>query len=214
MDTLTAWSSLATAVGTVALAVLALCAWRVAAGTLEASRRASAAAEAANEQARRDSIEQTRPYVLAEVIPGLAGAGSYDVRLSNTGRSSARQLTLVFDQWPAELDDVADTVQTLFETPRTLPPGSSLRAMWRLEGNFGDGTSEAGMGKVGTMGVRYTSTDPSSPQYFDDFDVQIETSGLWPMPEEGPKPNGLDDQMKQFYKLGQVMVRRVGELSR
>ena len=136
MEPLTAWSSLATAVGTVALAILAVCAWHVARGALEASRRASAAAEAANEQARRDSIEQTRPYVFAEVIPGLAGTGSYDVRLSNKGRSSARNLTLEFDQWPDEPDDVAETVQTLFSTPRTLPPGSSVRAIWRLEGNL------------------------------------------------------------------------------
>lgn len=214
MLTLTTWSTFATAVFTAALAVIAILAWRAARDTLAASRRASAAAELANEQARRDSIEQTRPYVFAEVVPGLAGSRTYDVRLSNTGRSSARDLTLTWDQWPAEPDDVGRAVRTLFETPRTLPPGTSLRAIWRLEGNFTDGTTEAGMGKSGTIGVRYTSVDPSEPGYEDDFTVRIESSGIWPVPEDGPSAQGLKGDARKFYVLGQALIRRVGELGR
>lgn len=215
LETLAVWAPIVTAAGTVALAIMAVFAWSAAKGTLEASRQASRAAEEANKQAQRDSIEQTRPYVVAEVVPGLSGMSSYDVRLANTGRSSARDLTLEFDSWPTEPDDVAQSVQTLFHTPRTLTPGSSLRAMWRLQGDFTDDTTVAGMGRAGTIQVRYTSTDPTRPQYTDTFEVQLDTSGKWPVPEAGPDPDGITaaDQRK-FYLLGQALVRRVGELGR
>lgn len=214
MEALAAWSNLATAVFTAALAVMAYFAWRAAKETLAASRRASAAAEAANEQARRDSIEQTRPYVSAQIVPSLAGIQSYDVRITNSGRSSARNLTLEFDAWPSELDDVARAVRTLFETQRTLPPGTSLRSFWRLEDNFTDGTTEAGMPKKGTIRVRYTSSDPSAPEYSDEFGVDLESAGLWPVPEAGPNPDNLNAEQRKFYALGQALVRRIGELAR
>jgi hypothetical protein len=220
-DQLAAWSTLATALLTLLLALMAIAAWRTAKHTLEASRRASEAAvasaqaaRAANEQARLDSMEQTRPYVYAEVIPGLAGQTTFDLRITNSGRSAARALTLAYDSWPAELDDVAEGVQKLFNTARTLPPGCSIRSMWRLEGNFDDGTTEAGLGKSGTISLRYTSDDPSSPTYLDSFDVMINNAGLWPVPESGPNPDGLRGDALKFYRLAQTLVRRVGEIGR
>ncbi len=214
VEQVSAWSTLATAVFTAALAAMAFFAWRTAKATLDASRRASEAAEAANEQARRDSIEQTRPYVYVEVIPGLWGVGAYDVRISNSGRSTARQVTLEFDSWPEAPDDIAQEVQRLFATPRTLPPGTTLRAIWRIEGHLADGTREAGMGTDGQIAVSYTSDDPSQPSYSDVFDVMISNSGLWPVAEEGPTADDLKGDIRKFYRLGQVLVRRVGELGR
>ncbi len=212
---MTAWSGLAMAVATVVLAMVAVVAWKTAKATLDASRRASAAAEAANEQARLDSIARTRPYVYVEVIPGLAGVDTYDVRVFNSGRSAAQRLTLDYDSWPDELDDIAQALKTMFTTPRTLPPGCSLRAMWRLgsgQGTFTDGTTEAGLGTTGKITVHYSGDDPSEP-YSDQYDVQIEGSGIWPVPEQGPEPGSAGDRL-DFYKLGQALVRRVGELQR
>lgn len=86
-DILSAVSTAASALLTLGLVVLALVAWRTASDALEESRKASlaaqksaAAAEAANEQLRRDSAEQTRPYVFAEVLPGLAGSPTWDIK--------------------------------------------------------------------------------------------------------------------------------------
>lgn len=214
-EQLSAWSTFATAVFTLLLVVAAVVAWRTAKAALTASRGASEAAEAANEQARLDSIEQTRPYVFVELLPGLAGANTFDVRISNSGRSPARELTLNYDAWPAALDDVATALHRFFSTPRTLPPGTSIRALWRATGNFTDGTSEAGLGTSGSITAKYTSSDPSAPRYVEQFDVPIDTSGLWPVPEDGPNPSsGMNGDALQFYKLGQALVRRVGELGR
>lgn len=209
-----AWAGIATALGTLGLVWVALVAWHTARGTLEAARAASEAARAANEQARRDSIERTRPYVYLELVPGLGGDNAFDVRVVNTGRSAARELTIDFNAWPETPDDVAESVQELFETSRTLPPGCSIRAMWQLKGNFSDGTTSAGIADDGHATVRYTSDDPSEPQYRDTFDLRTGKSGFWPVPERGAEPGSLSGDARKFYMLARVLVRRVGELGR
>jgi len=209
-DYLTAWSTLAAAVFSALVLCLALLTWRTAQGALKASREA-------NRQAKHDSIEQTRPYVYAEIVPSLAGSPNWDIRVANMGKSAARGLTLDYTEWPETPDDVATSVHTFFKTARTLPPGSSIRAMWRLEsgeGSFTDGSSEAGLGKSGAISARYGSDDPSSPTYTDRFDVMIEDSGLWPIPEHGPDGAGLPADLRKFYRLGQAISRHLGELAR
>ena len=220
-EALSAWSTFATAVLTLVLVALAGAAWRVARRTLDASSEASdaarvsaEAARAANEQARIDSIEQTRPYVYAEIVPGLAGGHTWDIRIRNVGRSAARGLRLECDSWPENPDKVTDAVRQLFETTRTLPPDCSIRAIWRLEGNFTDGTTEVGMGRTGLIKVFYSSDDPSKPTYSDTFEVLILLSGFTPLPEDGPEPTGLHGDGRRFYLLGQTLIRRVGELGR
>lgn len=220
-DQLSAWSTFATAVLTFLVVVIALVGWRTAKATLEASREASRAATMSanaareeNEQARRDSIERTRPYVFVEVLPGLAGVTTWDLRVTNSGQSAARELVIHYDRWPEDLDDVATAVRDMFETPRTLPPRCSIRVIWRLEGNFTDGTIAAGLGREGQITVDYTSDDPESPKYSDRFDVMIDKAGLWPVGESGPTPDGLQGDAKKFYLLGQALVRRVTELGR
>lgn len=220
-EAMTAWSSLATAAATVILVVIASHTAVIAIRTLRASVLASEAAEAAaaaaqraNEQTRTDSVEQTRPYVYAEVVSGLAGPHTWDLRVMNAGRSAARGLTLTYDCWPVSLDDVATSIHDWFETPRTLPPGCSIRAIWRLEGEFSDGTQEAGLLRTGTISVSYSSDDLSAPVYSDSFDVLIGKSGFTPMGESGPSPDGLQGDLKKFYLLGQVLVRRITELGR
>lgn len=195
------------------LLVVAIWGGRTAVEALKASREASKAAQEANEQARRDSIEQTRPYIYVEFIPSLAGPSCYDVRIVNCGKSSARNVRFEYSEWPEKLDDIGNAVHELFKTPRTLPPSCSVRAYWRLEGEFSDGTNEAGLGVSGVVNVFYESDDPSAPSYSDEYQVLIGSSGAWPLAEEGPDVTGRVT-MKKFYRLGQVLVRRVGELGR
>jgi len=221
-DQLSAWSNLAMAVFSAVVAVFAYFAWRTAKAALIASREASEAAKAsaeaaraANDQARLDSREQTRPYVWVEVVPGLAGVSTYDLRIANTGKSAARRLTLRYDEWPEPVDDVAGRLRELFDTPRTLPPGSSIRSMWRLEGASTDGTTEAGMGTSGTIEVSYMSDDPSQlAPYSDQYEVMIDKAGLWPVGDQGPDAGGLKGDARKFYLLGQALVSRVAELKR
>lgn len=134
-DILSAVSTAASALLTLGLVVLALVAWRTASDALEESRKASlaaqksaAAAEAANEQLRRDSAEQTRPYVFAEVLPGLAGSPTWDIRISNSGKSSARELTLKPTCWPDRHDMAIRSLRELCEPlVRSHPAARSAR---------------------------------------------------------------------------------------
>lgn len=221
-DQLSAWSNLAMAVSAMAVAGFAYFAWRTAKAALFASREASEAAKAsaeaasaANNQARLDSREQTRPYVWVEVVPGLAGVNTYDVRIANTGKSAARQLTLRYDEWPESVDKVIGPLRVLFDTPRTLPPGASIRSMWRLEGEFTDGTTEVGMGKSGTIEVSYLSDDPSQvAPYSDQYEVMIDKAGLWPVGDQGYDAGHLEGNARRSYLLGQALVSRVAELKR
>lgn len=199
----------------IGLLVVAGIGGKTALSALKASQEASQAAREANEQMKRDSIEQTRPYVYAEIIPSLAGPSSYDIRIVNAGKSSAFNLTLDYSEWPEELDDIGEAVRDLFRTPRTLPPSCSIRSFWRLEGDFTDGTKEVGMGCKGIITVQYVGDSEVRRQYSDSYQVMIHSSGAWPSPEEGPDPSHkLTCQQKIFYRLGQTLVRRVGELSR
>lgn len=205
METLVAWSALATAVASAGLLVVGAAAWGTTRGAVRAARDA-------NNQAKRDSVARTRPYVFVEVLPSLAGTTCYDLRVRNTGQSAAHALTLDSSDWPDPLDDVAESIKTMFTTPRTLPPNSSIRLMWRLEGNFTDGTKAAGMNKAPS--VVTAQYEGGGEAYSDRYDIQIEGSGLWPVPEAGPNAEALKGEMKTFYRLGQVIARRLGELGR
>lgn len=213
-DTLVALSSLISTILTLGLLIAAIWAGVTAIEAMRASRIASEAAKEANEQARRDSIEQTRPYVYAEILPSLAGTSQYDLRVSNVGRTAARSLRLEFDAWPEEIDDIAKQIKAFFETPRTLPPNASIRTYWRLTGNFTDGTKAAGMPEIGKIRVLYTSDEETKPQYKDEYDVLISKSGLWPVAEDGPEPTHVSGSDKEFYKMGQAIARSIGNLAR
>lgn len=213
-ESVAAWSSFATAVFTLGLLVAAVWAGFTAVSAMRASKAASDAAAEANEQMKLDSIAQTRPYVYAEIVPSLAGSGHFDLRISNVGKTAARNLHIQFDNWPEKIDGVAEHVKILFETERTLPPGCSIRTYWRLEGNFSDGTTEAGMPKEGKIELFYGSDDPAAPQYQEQYEILMFRSGLFPVAEDGPEPDNLHGTDRTFYLLGQAIARSIGNLSR
>ncbi|MEA5155635.1 hypothetical protein [Raineyella sp.] len=70
------------------------------------------------------------------------------------------------------------------------------------------------MDERGQVSVMYRSDDRDQPAYVDVFDVNTHGAGLWPVPEAGPAPDDLKGDLRKFYKLGQALVRRVGELGR
>lgn len=144
MTTVPGWvvavTAIITALATVALLVVAVLAWKKASETLEAMRDANRSSEAAsraaeasskaqeqaNEQARADSIRQTRPYVYVELLPGLAGTNSADLRITNSGRSKASELLVSLDAWPSDGDDVVEAVRSMCERPPHSPAREQL----------------------------------------------------------------------------------------
>lgn len=203
-DVVMAWAAIATAALTLGLLVVAIFAFRAAKGSWKAATEA-------NRQMERDSREQSRPYVTAQILPGLAGITTWDLKITNTGRTVARHLTMDYDQWPTKnegggealetWDSLSRGLHTMFTTPRTLAPGASLRVMWLLDRGPDEDIER--------------SDDPKAGTYNDSFEVMIENSGSWPVPEDGPNPpEGLGKLAKRADELMQVLIRRVGELGR
>ena len=99
----------------------------------------------------------------------------------NAGRSAARQLALNYDGWPTEPDDLATSIRRLFQIERTLPPGYSIRAVWRPEGPFTDGTIEAGLGVARKITASYRfqrSVNGMSGPPWSSLNVQIDRRQL------------------------------------
>lgn len=211
-----ALSAVFSAIASVGLLIVAVWAWLTSREALSATQAAAEAAREANEQARRDSLEQTRPYVYVEILPSLAGIGNFDLRIQNVGRSTARNTTLEFRPSLSSPDDVAEQVLHMLATPRTIPPRATVRTFWRLTEptGFTDGTTEAGMPTAGSLTVTYTSDDPSGPRYEDTYAYDLDTAGLWPTPARGPEPQQLPATARKFYKLGRDIALHLAELRR
>lgn len=224
MDDLAAWSTFATAVFTLGLLVTAVITAVSAFKTLRAAREA-------NEQAKNDSILQTRPYLYAEVLPSIAGVGSYDLVVRNRGQSAARDVRMAFEPPLDAPDDIATAILHAFRTPRDLPPGSSFRTYWHIaapedeilgdpKGTEPIKTGESGMPKHGVIHLDYRGDDPSQAPYTERSPFDVEMAGLWPVPEDGPdavqpkdtRETKMTPQERRFYKALQALNRHLGHL--
>lgn len=208
-DWLTALSAVASASLTLLLLIMAFSAWRASVQSVHASREA-------NEQARRDSIEQTRPNVYVEVIPSLAGGTATDIRITNAGNSSARELRLEFVGRTLPVDDlISAAILDLFNTGRTLPPHCRMRAIWNITPLMDLPDSEGlGMPHDGAIRVSYTSDDPSRPQYVDTFEIATSRTGITPEFEDTSASQNFSPELTYFSHLASALVRRVEDLGR
>lgn len=219
------WSPVVTAltgVGTLLIALLAaIVAWTTFRETKKSNDEARSAEIRASEQAREDSIRQTRPYVFAELVPSVAGMATYDMVIRNLGRSMARDVVVTFDPAPSDLDDVASKVLADLQHPRDLPPSAGIRTYWRLEapegGSLtdaqGDTTTDAtGLPLAGTIYVSYTSDDDSQPPYKETYTFNGGKAGLWPVPQSGIEVKGLSGRDKAFRSTLIALARHLGML--
>lgn len=211
---LSGWSAFITAVLTFGLLAGALLAWQVADDTLRHAKNAQ-------DQLRRDSIEQTRPYVYVQLVPGLAGLASWDLIITNTGKSIARNLTIECDAWPEKHDVVSGPLQKLFSTPQSLPPGTNIRTFWQLgipPGHKDENGSTDPLGVVGqaSITVHYSSDDPTTPSYMDTFSVDPELFGrAVPGPYTGPNPRtALDEGERDLHSMLAAVSHNIAEMRR
>jgi hypothetical protein len=194
--------------------IVAIVALVVARRSWLAAAAAATASKAANDQARADSIARSRPYVFVEAVPSIGSVHSWDLLISNAGKTAARDLTMQFDSWPDSPDNVAIAAKEMFGSARTLPPSRSIRMYWWLvaSGHFEDGAEEGGVATPGVVTVYYSSDDPSEPQYCDSFPIDPYNAGLTPQGWMGPN-SSKTPTWSQFYRLGQGILRRLSEIA-
>lgn len=196
-------AALATAVLSLGLLVGALLAWRVAKATLDQSK-------AANRQMELDSIEQTRPYVYARIVPSIGGNAAWDLIVRNSGRSSANALTIKVSQWP-EQDAVTKALRTMFEHPQILPPDTSIRTYWFLGPRDSPGTTGAtGFDIPVDITVTYSGPGPGPQVYTETFHLDPLTLGLTPEAASGVNINKPTEELKKMREI----VRALNELRR
>ncbi len=205
--------SILTAVLTLGLLIGAYAAWRTAKASLDQAKEAQL-------QIKLDSIEQTRPYVFAQIVPGIGGPGAWDLIIRNSGRSAATDLSIHTEDWPETEDVIVKELRKMFMAKQTLPPGVSLRTFWRIDPTPGstraDGGPEVdGMPKTAQLSLQYTSHDPAHPHYEDRYVVSTETIGLVPVASSGPNPSAkLTPAEASLHKMLGRIVQSIGELRR
>jgi hypothetical protein len=158
--------------------------------------------------------------VFARIVPGIGGVSTWDLVVSNSGKSSAINLTIETDDWPDSDDLIVAALKTMFSTKQTLPPGVSLRTFWRIDPAPGsrradDGPEVDGMPRTATLTLTYTSQDPTKPQYRDTYVISNETIGLTPAASKGPDPSSrLSNGEASLHKMLGRIVQNIGELRR
>ena len=211
LDIWTVTASWATALLTLGLLVAAVLTARVAIRTLK--------------QMEHDSVAQSRPYVHAQLSPGLTGLGTWDLIIKNAGQSAARNVTATLSAWPEKKDFIVEALETMFLTPQTLPPGNHLRTFWYMRAQKGGYLEDPETGeKFNSHGLpdrtkitlRYEDDAMPPRVYHDEYDLSTETIGMTPVSTTGPNApkDMVDPDAKALYKILGYIVRQIGELRR
>ncbi|MBH0110985.1 hypothetical protein I6E81_12480 [Salinibacterium sp. NG22] len=202
-----------TAIGTLATAAFTALLWWVAKRALGGT---NTQLQLLREQAERDG----RPYVTADVVPGMHGGGSWDLVISNSGRSIALDTKFAFDVWPrgGKDDHVSEDLIRFLKEPQTLVPGARKRVVWRSQIKR-SGTPAFSVGAPEGHTLVLTYSDELGKQYRTEFSFNSSTIGAAaPMPQEGSRTTaGLGDQRAILtdidYALRTLNIH-VGELRR
>lgn len=174
-------------------------------------------------QIRKDSKSRSRPYIYVEPVPGLHGDGSWDLRVANLGASIANDVRLsVTPHWKPvdEMDRHTPAIQKALKDPITLPPGSSLRLMWRLDRPVeNDKRQTAGAPENTTIAVTYKGDlDRTSRKrgYSDEFSIRTDLGVAVPVPTTGSKLIGREEgkELRNIDRALRALTRHIGELRR
>lgn len=167
------------------------------------------------DQTRQNSIDQTRPYVFAQVVPSIAGSSIYDLIIQNTGQSTARNLTISCPQFPAEPDLLAAAIGKLFDIQHVLPPQGRIRTYWHFSGEdrtWSDGEGDMGLPPVAEVDVAYDGPDG---HYEDTFALNIGVYAMMPIGARGHEvPSDLPKPDKNLHKMLAVIAGNISNLGR
>lgn len=204
LEHLQMWSTIgdvATAVLTAVLAGLALWAGRTAVKTLN--------------QTRKNSIDQTRPYVYVQVTPSIAGESAYDLIVQNSGQSTAKDLVITCPEFPKNPDHIAEAVGRLLGRQLVLPPGTRIRSFWHFSGKneqWNDKEGDLGLPPVAHVHVSYSGPDGT---YTDIFPVDIGVYAMTPVGARGRDvPPGLSDSETDLHKMLAAIAGNISNLGR
>lgn len=194
-----------TAIGTVATAVATFGLVVVAAVTFGGARRQL---RLLREQLDRES----RPYVFADVVPGLHGAGNWDLIITNLGKSTAYGVQVRATVEPQDADDhIAGPLNDYLNEARVLVPGARHRVMWRMEA---EGRHRAA-GAAARTEAALVYTDAGGARFSEDYVWDVDVLGAAsPVPTEGPRSTSANAELGNIERAIRSLSVHVGELRR
>jgi hypothetical protein len=205
---------LMTAIGSVATGLFTATLWLVAWRTLGGAKKQLGLLR---EQAERDG----RPYVTAEVVTSIHGAGSWDLVIANSGRSMATDVAFKFVEWSrgGKSDYITDGLLAYLHQTELLVPGARRRVMWRREPDKDGGARVDAAGAPEAMKLTIEYRDELGKQYRSEFAFDVSALGaIAPSPTEGTTRNGSsDDTSKILADINHALRAlngHVGELRR
>ncbi|QTG81536.1 hypothetical protein [Arthrobacter crystallopoietes] len=144
-------------------------------------------------------------------MPSIGGNQAWDLILRNSGRSAAYDLRLTVSAWPEE-DILTKALRTMFETPQTLPPNTSIRSYWSLGPSKHPRSSHpVGFDQPVDLTVTYKSDNREASEYRDTFRLDSTVLGMTPMGASGiEQPNGATPHEKKMREI----VRALNEMRR
>lgn len=173
----------------------------------------------------QDSEDRTRPHVGVDVVPGLAGAPSFDLVIENHGKTTARhvRLNLVDDELRAqsESDQIGPALARLFGIGFDLAPGARRRVFWRLpdDGNASP-RGDRGAPVAAEIAVTYhwaPGDDRGVREYKDRIRYDLtEYAKLTPQPTKGATSNGSSTEAlgKNAVHALRAIAEHVAEIRR
>lgn len=172
---------------------------------------------------RKQMREDSRPYVVADIVPSLHGIGAWDLVLHSTGKSAAHEVAVFTDpaDWAPRDDDdhISEHLATYLADKRDLPPGARHRLMWRYE-ERDKKTNElkavAGAPPAATVTVTYQDEKGAKTYDFSaSFDLDV-IAPITPAPAEGPRMMGTEKghELMNIDRALRTLSQHVGELRR
>ncbi|MBH0025027.1 hypothetical protein [Salinibacterium sp. SWN248] len=169
------------------------------------------------EQAERDG----RPYVTADVVPGVQGAGTWDLVLTNSGRSVALAVKFSFEDWVANGEDdyITENLIRFLKEPQTLMPGAHKRVMWRADAVKAAKASYPPIGAPENGKFLLTYSDELEKEYRSEISFSLSIVGAaTPLPQEGStSSDSAPDEKKSLADINHALRAlniHVGQLRR
>lgn len=205
MDTVLLW---VTAVGAAVTAVATV-------GLVVVAHRTLGGAKGQLTLLRAQAEQERRPYVVADIVPGLHGAGTTDLVIANPGRSIARKV--IVDIGPLierhEHDHISGALGRYLTTPKVLVPGARQRVKWHDVGNADTGRDDAGV--IGIVSARITYTDVNDVEYCETYELDFANmTSASPVPTTGPRRVGSGNELADIDYALRALAGHVGELRR
>lgn len=173
-----------------------------------------------SKQSKQESEDRNRPYISMDVVPGLGGVGCWDLKISNTGGSPARDISisLLHDHFLSDEDGsyLKEKLEAFCSTQFDLMPGASRRIYWSIYSADESRVLE-GAPLKGVISARYSWKNDSKiiADYEDNLPYDCENAPI-PAPSTGSKREGKfeAESLKNIEYALRSISHQIGELAR